>query len=1664
MDFSSGTKGAKLDAVQMNRLLSRVLSAFLGLHTALIADSFIPGELLVKRRSENTPSGLSPAAISVPTVDPIRRLTRSGWELHSVPDGMSVAEAVAWYRAQPWVSWAEPNHRIRLHRVPNDPLVINAYAFEQIGAAAAWEATTGSSNLVVAVLDTGIDLTHPDLASNLWRNPGEIAGNGLDDDGNGYADDVHGWDVVDGDGSPQDDSGHGTHVGGIIGARGDNGLGSAGVCWQVGLLPVRIFSGDGSGSAATAAQALDYVVALRERGAPIRVINCSWGGEYPSTALREAFEATEAAGILSVCSAGNEHQNNDDLPTYPAGYDSPAIVSVAATSNGGGLSSYSNYGRTTVHLAAPGSVILSCYRQGRYAELSGTSMAAPQVSGAAALLLARRPTLTMAEVRNLILGTVDALPPGSSEVITGGRLNLERAMQILVQNSVLPGDPVVPLPAASAISLASRRTNGQLGRSRSVRAVVSADGRYVAFLSHATNLVDGDVEGHLDVFLHDRTLGTTVRVSQNAAGIGANDDCETVVISADGSTVAFSSYASNLVAGDTRGYMDIFAYNVATKALEVVSVRLAGGWPGGHSYYPSISANGRYVAFTSLAGDIVSVDSNLAADVFVRDRVTRTTGLVSYNALRRAGNGWSEAPSISAGGEWVAYHSSATDLSGTDTGIAYDVYLHHRSSAVTERISVSSAGVAGNRDSSFPYVSDDGRFVFFSSESTNLDTPAGSGYVAVFLRDRQARTTRGLSHDFRDGETWAIGLSGDGRFACFNSHATWSPLNGFPGMARFYVWDRLADVLNPGPFNRFGRPGLDSSYATGQSADGRFIAFASDAFSLVPRDGNAVMDVFVLDRQAARPDLGIRSVGGTDFVGSGRMGGADISCRAAQVLDAGGSALYEAQLLNAGSTAQSFRLKLGAVADGWNVEVTQEESGTSVTAALSAEGWITPSLAPGAELRLRIQASLGTAAVPEAWCEARLTSAAVDAPTVLDAVSAVTSDPEASPGLNQAWPASMKSLPDREANSAALSGDGQIVVFASAADQLVAGDRNAADDIFAIDRRTGELTMVSRAVDGTLGNQRSHGPSVSQDGRWVAFTSSASNLVTGDSNEVEDAFLKDRLTGNISRLSVSSGGQQADRGTDRVHLSGNGRFVALATRATNLAAGDDNEAADIFVRDLQTGALEWITGNTSGGAAANGDSDSPHLTPDGRFVLFRSLADNFGPGDENSLHDVYLFDRTTRVMELVSINTNQVAAAGSSSPISISADGRHVTFVSAAADLSGAAGGRRGVYVLDRVEHRVSELTALTGPLPDGLAPWVASVAPDGASLVVGAVPTEEDDVSGLAPSQVLFYHRATATWWPVSADRAGAWGADDTYASGLSDDGRWLLLETYATDLVAAAAAPTSHLLLFDARRYQPDTIGRRTPASLWHGEGQWPPEVQRVQTMLGPQQTHDFQLRMVNAGAEPDQLRLSADSVPGLSITVLTDPMGADLTGSVFGGGWVSPELAGQASIELLVRVQAQQFSGDSVDIAFDATSATDPRRVDRCIFVILADTDADAIADAWEREHFGNLSGAGAGTDHDTDGASDAAEYLAGSDPSDPVSRLRLEWSQANPGAPLEVHWQGFADRVFWLEGAVAPDAQFEAVTELIPGELTTAGQVIEIDPVEPHAVYRVGADLP
>jgi len=415
----------------------------------------MPGQLMVKFRPGTENSVI--AAVNAVIGGQTKRTFRGDKDLRLVglatDNPEALRDALTFYNLQPEVDYAEPDYVYRLALVPDDSSFTQLWGMNNTGqsgglagfdidAAAAWDDHTDSPGVIIGSVDTGVDETHPDLDANGWVNAGEIAGNGIDDDNNGYVDDTIGWDFISNDNDPQDGHSHGTHTMGTAAAEGNNGIGVAGVTWSARIMVLKGCSDGGSCPSSATIPAIDYAT---DNGAMLT--SNSWGGGGFSQSMLDAINRANNAGVLFSAAAGNAGSNNDISAFYPANYDVPNVISVASVDRFGNRSSFSNYGATTVDLGAPGSSIYSTTPNGGYGTKSGTSMACPHVSGALAFLMGANPNLNYLDYKQILMDSTEPNDALAGRTITGGTLNLRLALD-LVPPLVVPPDNEAPVADA----------------------------------------------------------------------------------------------------------------------------------------------------------------------------------------------------------------------------------------------------------------------------------------------------------------------------------------------------------------------------------------------------------------------------------------------------------------------------------------------------------------------------------------------------------------------------------------------------------------------------------------------------------------------------------------------------------------------------------------------------------------------------------------------------------------------------------------------------------------------------------------------------------------------------------------------------------------------------------------------------------------------------------------------------------------------------------------------------------------------------------------------------------------------------------------------------------------------------------------------------------------
>ena len=806
--------------------------------------------------------------------------------------------------------------------------------------------------------------------------------------------------------------------------------------------------------------------------------------------------------------------------------------------------------------------------------------------------------------------------------------------------------------------------SGYMGVSEEEGASVAAFGRYTAFQSNASNLVSGDTNGETDIFVHDNETGVTERVSVGLGGAQANEESRSPSISADGRYVAFLSIASNLVAGDTNNWRDVFVYDRNTETTTLVSVAAGGGAANSYSSDPAISRNGSYVAFTSAATNLVAIDTNGVEDVFLRElAASADTVMVSVDSSGVQGNGRSFGPTVSNGGTFVAFSSRATNLVTGDTNGQADVFRHATSTDETIRVSLTDDDLEAPAHSGEPSISADGNLVAFTSWPALVSGDTHEG-LDVYVRDVSSASTQLISVDELgtpgNGYSLAPSISADGNVVAFETEADNLVAGGDAnGSADVLVRYRLGSLIVRLSQSEGGTLGDGASTAPSLSPDGGAVVFSTGATNLVGDDGNGVGDVVMCG-----PGMGWDSIRRVSEASGGGQLHPESDWPAITP---------NGRYVAFGSAASN--LVPGDTNGRYDVFVLDRQNGAiervSVNGATQANR---ESGAPSISADGRYVAFMSYASnlVPEdanEGCDIYAYDRLLDRLTLVSvATGGVSGNGESS------WQS--------------MSADGQFVAFQSSASDLVAGDAGGFDDVFVRDLVAGTTTLISVAADGSQGTESSVTPAISADGSSIAFVSHADNLVGDDNNLVADVFVRQRLGTSIERVSVSSSGQEAAGGCYAWPvISQDGRYVAFADYAANLVAVDANNAADVFVRDRLLGTTERVS-VSSLGLEANGQSgyldEWPALamSADGRHIAFPSGAANLVPGDTNHAWDLFVRDLDASVTERVNLSdAGEESGVGGGRP-SVSADGRIVAFSSTGSDLvEGDSNGASDVFI-----------------------------------------------------------------------------------------------------------------------------------------------------------------------------------------------------------------------------------------------------------------------------------------------------------------------------------------------------------------------------------------------
>lgn len=946
----------------------------------------------------------------------------------------------------------------------------------------------------------------------------------------------------------------------------------------------------------------------------------------------------------------------------------------------------------------------------------------------------------------------------------------------------------IATPAAYAVANATTRASIGIGGvapngdSTGIDGVsISRDGHEVAFESTASNLVPNDTNGVADAFVRDLVNGVTTRVSVNDNGGNANAGSSSARLSGDGRFVAFTSAASNLVLDDGNGQPDVFVRDLATGATVRASVADTGGDPNAStdpdswSRRPSISADGHLVAFESHAANLMPVGgTDSASDIFVRDLVAGTTTQVSVNTAAVEPDGYSTVPAISGNGRYVVFASEADDLVANDLNNVQDIFRRDLTAATTIRVSVDTTGADPDKLSTTPSVSDTGNVIVFRSPATDLVAADTNAVADVFARNVTAGTTTRVSVDTTgadaDAPSYTPAVSADGKTVAFVSNAddlvAGDGTLGATGRDVFLRDLAAGTTLRLSVSSSGGDPN-ERSLNPAVSATGRVVAFASAGSNLVASDGNAFVDVFVRDR----------GPGGAPLVSIGDTSSVETNAGTYVVTFAVRLSAAAASVITV-PFATALNADFGA-ADGIAPAVVPSDyvsaSGTLSFAVGSSARYVSVTIRgdtlvePDEDFTVALGVPTG-AVVADGWGRGLIRADDLGVGAATTRVS-VDSDP-ADADLDN---------PNQASRAPSISADGRMVAFESQANDLVADDTGATD-VFVRDLAAGTMRRVSVDRNGDNANGPSTVPKISADGRYVVFTSTANDLVPVDTNAKADVFVRDLLLGTTTNVSVDTAGLASNGDSTAPSISGDGRLVAFQSTATDLVASDANGATgDVFVRDLVAGTTVRL-----GGLAGQGATITPDIAAAGRYVAVVSKAPLVA-ADAGTLNDIYRFDLNTSTWVRASVDTAGSDPNAVSAAPTISDDGNKIAFDSRASDLvTGDGNALSDVFVRTMGAGTTALVSKNTAAASANGTSTAASISGDG--LKVGFLSAASDlgvvDGNGFVDAYV---RAASGGGTPVrvSADTGGLDANAATIAIALDRDGRFPAFATDASDVI---------------------------------------------------------------------------------------------------------------------------------------------------------------------------------------------------------------------------------------------------------------------------------------
>lgn len=1119
-----------------------------------------------------------------------------------------------------------------------------------------------------------------------------------------------------------------------------------------------------------------------------------------------------------------------------------------------------------------------------------------------------------------------------------------------IQPFVVSLGSVTILGLKDAITLKTSRTSADTfrvsvdsdeveGNQRSTLSAISGNGRYVAFESLAGNLVTDDHNGKTDIFLRDYVLGTTERVSKSKFGAEGNGDSTSPAMSADGRFIAFASTASNLVAGDTNGKQDVFVYDRQLDALTRVSVSTSGYQANGDSYGPSISADGSTVGYVSEATNLIFNDTNARRDVFVRTQTGQTLRVsLTDDGMQADGHSGARYTglALSADGSKVAFTSYASNLVTDDTNTCSDVFVRDRSAGTTIRVSVADDGSEGDDASFNPSITADGTLVAFCSRAKNLVPDDLNGREDVFLYNITTSLVLRVSQSSTGVETtgdaglYGLALSGNGQYLVYHASAPNLVTGDTNGKEDIFLYEVLSGRLRRISVNADGIQANDGSRFPAINADGRFITFASLASNLVADDANDVYDVFLYERGTFyQPDLQVKKSADTTYLGGNIYRKLDEQT-VEGIVTTGEEAVYHIKLENDSDLSDTVRVQGSAGTPGWNVQYFYNT--TDISSAVKGGGWTSPNITAHNSImlivKLRTFASLPSGA-PEKLV---VTATSKSADTRQDQVAIETTlKPAHTVRASIATDGTQNGNTNRDP---VFSANGQYVAFESDATTLIAGDANGQTDIFVHNRKTGETKRVSLTYDGKEAGKACADADISGDGTRISFKSTA-NLaegVTFTDTTPTQIYLRDTEQDTTILVSKSADGLPANGACDSAVMSFNGRYVAYCSSATNLIA-EPVTGKQVYRYDITTGETILISKGLED-LPANAGCESSGINDDGNVISWRTTASNLVVGDTNAQQDIFVRDVELQVTERASVvdaNTQISGASGLNSRSPLSGDGRYVCFISMN------AAGKNQVFVRDRNELQ----TVCVSLKSDG------TVSPDDCTEPTISADGRFVGFKTLAPlvandnngkEDVYVTEWATGTPVLVSLTHDEKIGNGKSYDPFISEDGRYIIFEADATNLVPNDANANPDIFIRDVWLLQPDLMIRAkggvdyVGAGLTNNDG----DKQVASQFIVPGHTVRYELRVENGEKNPDTYTITGtDGGDDWSVKYF-DVNELDITAAVLGNGWQTPELLSDEGVVFYLDVTADERLMGAVqkDIKITATSNASSAMKDRVI----------------------------------------------------------------------------------------------------------------------------------